>query len=73
MVLYGSTNDTTHGSRNYPLVLAGGRELGLRHGQYLNFKGGERLSNLFATMLDRLNVPVESFADSTGEFTEVLT
>lgn len=70
-VLYGSTNDSTHGNRNYPLVLAGGRGLGFRHGQYLHFEGG-RLSNLFTTMLDKLGVPAESFADSTGMVTEVV-
>jgi hypothetical protein len=72
MVFYGSSNSKTHQNRNYPLLLAGGRGLGMRHGQYLRFHETTPLANLFATMLDRLNVPAESFADSTGEMSEVL-
>lgn len=72
MVFYGSSNSKTHNNHNYPLLLAGGRGLGLRHGQYLRFEEKTPLSNLFVTMLDRLNIPVESFADSTGEMSEVL-
>ena len=47
--------------------LAGGSKLGLRHGQYLKLGESMPLSNVFVTMLDRLNVPVKSFADSQGE------
>jgi hypothetical protein len=72
LVFYGSSNSRTHQNRNYPLLLAGGRGLGLRHGQYLRFDEKTPLSNLFVTMLDRLALPVESFADSTGEMSELL-
>jgi hypothetical protein len=72
LVLYGSSNSKTHQNRNYPLLLAGGRRLGIRHGQYLRFDESTPLANLFVTMLDRLDVPVDSFADSTGEMSEVL-
>lgn len=67
MVLYGSSNSRTHLNRNYPLVLAGGKKLGLRHGRFLKLGEQMPLSNVFVTMLDRLKVPVESFVDSTGE------
>lgn len=73
LVFYGSSNSRTHLNRNYPLVLAGGRGLGVRHGQYLRFDEKTPLANLFVTMLDRLGVPVEAFADSTGEMSEVLS
>ena len=71
LVLYGSSNSRTHQNRNYPLLLAGGSKLGLNHGQYLRFEEKTPLANLFVTMLDRLGTPVESFADSTGEMSEV--
>ena len=71
MVLYGSSNSRTHQNRNYPLVLAGGSKLGLRHGQFLKLGEKMPLSNVFLTMLRRLNVPVESFGDSTGECSEL--
>jgi trk system potassium uptake protein TrkA len=48
------------------LSAVGPGRLGTRHGQYLRFDDATPLANLFVTMLDRLNVPVESFADSSG-------
>ena len=44
----------------------------MRHGQYLKFTQATPLANLFTTMLHRLDVPVQKFADSTGEMSEVL-
>lgn len=71
MVFYGSSNSRTHNNSNYPLLLAGGNGLGLKHNQSLQFSARTPLSNLFVTMLDRLNVPVDSFSDSTGEMSEL--
>lgn len=71
LVLYGSSNSRTHQNRNYPLLLAGGGKLGLRHGRYLRFGEETPLANLFVTMLDRLGAPVEQFADSRGELSEI--
>lgn len=45
-MLYGSSNSRTHQNRNYPLLLAGGGKLGLRHGQYLQFAEKTPLANL---------------------------
>lgn len=93
LLLYGSASSAFHLSRNYPLILAGGRNMGLRHGQYINrvgtkFQGGAwmgdrepwqdkatnediPLSNLFVTMLQKLGVQTDSFADSTGIVTDL--
>jgi hypothetical protein len=71
IVLYGSSNSRTHNNRNYPLVLAGGNSLGLKHGQYLRYKDDIPLSNLYVTILDRLGISVPSFADSTGELSDL--
>ena len=71
MVLYGSSNSTTHNNTNYPLVLAGGDRLGLNHGAYHRFKPDVPLSNLFVTMMNRLGMPSSKFVDSTGEMTEL--
>lgn len=65
LVLYGSSNSRTHQNRNYPLLLAGGRGLGLRHNQFLKFSDKTPMSNVFLTMLQALGVETESFADST--------
>lgn len=37
LLLFGSASSAFHLSRNYPLILAGGKNLGFRHGQYLNY------------------------------------
>ncbi len=67
VVFYGSSNSQTHVNENYPLLLAGGRGLGLRHGELRRFGPEVPLSNLFVTILQRFGAPRESFADSSGE------
>ena len=39
LVLFGSASSAFHLSRNYPLILAGGKSMGLQHGQYLDHAG----------------------------------
>jgi hypothetical protein len=39
LLLFGSASSAFHLSRNYPLVLAGGKNMGFRHGQYINAAG----------------------------------
>ena len=65
-VLYGSSNSQTHVNENYPLVLAGGRALGLRHGEFRKFSHDTPMANLFVTLLERFGTNVTAFADSTG-------
>lgn len=68
LILYGSACSTTHNARNCPLVLAGGADLGVNHGAYTRFEEKEeRLSNLFVSMLNKLDIERESFSDSTGK------
>jgi len=72
VVLYGSSNSNTHNNNNYPLVLAGGKQLGLEHGRFLKFGDEVPMSNLFVTMLNCIGAKTESFADSTGSLGELL-
>lgn len=65
-LLYGSSNSKTHNNTNYPLVLAGGRNMGYQHGQYLKFENETPLSNLFVTIQKRMGATADTFADSTG-------
>ena len=39
LLLFGSASGAFHLSRNYPLVLAGGKNMGFKHGQYINNSG----------------------------------
>ena len=93
VAFFGSASSGFHLSRNYPIILAGGKNMGFKHGQYMNFVGDEAeggawdggrepwqkemkhqdipLGNLFVTMLNRLGVQTESFADSDGRLDEV--
>lgn len=65
IVLFGSGASTTHNSRNLPTLVAGGANMGLKHGSYWR-KDDARMSNMYVSILRALAVPVESFADSTG-------
>ncbi len=73
LILYGSACSSTHNARNCPLILAGGSNLGVKHGAYTKFDEKEvRLSNLFVSMLNKLDIKTESFSDSTGRLPSIL-
>lgn len=74
VVLWGSAHPhASHSTRNYPIHLAGGNALGFRHGRLHAFENEAEvpLANLFVSMLNAVDVPVASFADSTGPMTEL--
>ena len=70
MVLYGSNmgDSNSHDNTNLPILLAGG---GFRHGQHVSYDRDDNtpLSNLFVSMLQRLDVEVDAFGSSTGTLT----
>lgn len=68
IVLYGSGTSETHVTKNYPIIVAGGRNMGLAHGIHRRYEDGIPFSNLLLTLLQCLGVPAERFADSTGTF-----
>jgi len=69
IVLFGSGASTTHNPRNLPTLIAGGANMGLKHGKY--WRNGEtRMSNMYLSMLRSLGVDQESFADSTGTLSD---
>ena len=72
MALYGSGTSTTHNARNYPTILAGGQNLGLRHGRFIKQPTERPLGDLYLTMLHRYDIPIRSFADNAGEFSDIL-
>ena len=72
VVLWGSAHPhQAHNTRNYPIHLAGGNHLGFRHGNLHQFLGEQKvpLANLFVSMLQSVDVPVDQFADSTSDLT----
>jgi hypothetical protein len=68
MILYGSgiSDGNQHNHDPIPVVLAGGASGRLQGGRHLRFERKTTLSNLLLTMLDKLDVHVDSFGDSTG-------
>jgi hypothetical protein len=67
IVLYGSGASTTHFSHNLPTLVAGGANMGLKHGAY--WKSGKdetRMSNVYLSILRSMGIEEESFSDSTG-------
>ncbi|MGB1816714.1 MAG: DUF1552 domain-containing protein, partial [Rubripirellula sp.] len=65
LVLYGSGASTTHWSKNLPTLVAGGANMGLKHGQYWR-QGETRMANLYLSILRAMGIQADSFADSTG-------
>jgi hypothetical protein len=72
MALFGCGTSNTHNARNYPTILAGGRNLGLKHGRFIKQKTERPLGDLYVTMLHRFDIPVQKFADNAGEFSEII-
>jgi hypothetical protein len=72
MTLFGSATSTTHNARNYPTILAGGGNMGLRHGRFFKHETERPLGDLYVTMLKRYGIPTDSFAENEGEFPEII-
>ncbi len=73
LMLYGSgmSNSNTHSYLNVPTMVVGGSAFGMRGGRHLRYPNGTPLANLQLTMLQRLNLQVERFGDSTGTLPEL--
>ena len=58
-------NASAHDTKNMPVVFAGG---GFNHGQHLAFdrQNNYPLPNLYTSMLQRLDLEVDTFASATG-------
>ncbi len=69
IVTYGSSmsDGNEHLLQNLPLVLLGGGSGKLKGGQHLKFPDATHVSNLYLTLLDKLDIDVEIFGDSTGQ------
>ena len=72
IVLFGSNmaNSDAHNNDPLPQALIG-RGGGVRGGQHLHYPQDTPHANILHTMLAKAGVPMESFADSTGPFSEV--
>ncbi|YCM46565.1 DUF1552 domain-containing protein [Verrucomicrobiaceae bacterium 227] len=72
MVMFGSGMNSgeggAHSPKNLPLLLAGGKSLGLKHDQHLAHDQEDHppLSNVLLTMIQKMDVEAPTFQDATG-------
>jgi hypothetical protein len=73
LYLYGSGmgDPDKHDHTNLPLLVAGGAAGAMRGGRHLRYDDPMPLSNVHLTLLNKIGVPLESFADSTGTVDEL--
>ena len=68
LMIYGAgmSDGNAHSPSNLPIVLVGGAAGRLKGGRHLRYPSDTPLANLHLTLLDKLGIPVEHFADSNG-------
>lgn len=71
IVLFGSGASTTHNPTNLPTLLAGGANMGLRHGTHWR-KANTPMSNLYLSILHSMGIEQPAFSDSTGVLSEAI-
>jgi hypothetical protein len=71
--LYGSGigNPNIHDHTNLPIVVAGGASGGMKGNRHIRYDKPTPLANLHLTLLDKVGVRLDSFADSTGKLDEI--
>jgi len=62
----GMGNPDVHDHTNLPIVVAGGRGSQFKGGRHIRFDKPTPLANLHLTLLDKVGVHLDTFADSTG-------
>ena len=73
VLLLGGSQISSHSGKSFPMLLAGGKNLGFRHGRHLKWKTDEvPASNLYLTILQQMGCPVTSFKESNGTISEFL-
>ena len=70
MIVWGSpmADPNVHNHRRCPLVLMGGANGQLKGGIHLKADDGTPMANVMLTAMHKIGMNVESFGDSTGEF-----
>ncbi len=68
LFLYGSGmgDSDRHDHSDLPILVAGGAAGKMRGGKHIRFENPTPLSNLHLTLLNKIGVPLETFADSNG-------
>ncbi len=74
LYLYGSGmgNPNVHDHVNLPILVAGGGAGKLKGGRHITYREPKPLANLHLTLLEKVGVRLDSFADSQGKIPELL-
>lgn len=69
LYLYGSGmgNPNVHDHVNLPIIVAGGAAGKMQGGRHIRYPQPTPLANLHLTLLDKVGVPLDAFADSDGK------
>jgi len=69
LYMYGSGmgDPDAHDHSNLPVLVAGGAAGKMNGGRHIKFEKPTPLANLHLTLLDKIGVPLDRFADSTGQ------
>lgn len=72
--LYGSGmgNPDVHDHVNLPILVAGGGDGRIKGGRHIRYNEPTPLANLHLTLLDKVGVKLDAFADSKGKVKELL-
>lgn len=75
LFLYGSGmgNPNVHNHVNLPILVAGGAAGKLKGGRHIRYAEPTPLANLHLTLLEKVGVRLDSFADSEGKVGELLS
>jgi hypothetical protein len=75
LYLYGSGmgNPNVHDHVNLPILVAGGGATGVKGGRHIKYAEPTPLANLHLTLLERVGVRMDAFADSKGRVDELLS
>ncbi|MBI4625945.1 MAG: DUF1552 domain-containing protein [Verrucomicrobia bacterium] len=75
LLLYGSGigNPNIHDHTNLPILVAGGAAGGMKGGRHIRYDQPVPLANLHLTLLDKVGVRLDSFADSNGKIDELFS
>ncbi len=75
LILYGSGigNPNIHDHTNLPVLVAGGAAGGMKGGRHIRYTEPVPLANLHLTLLDKVGVKIDSFADSTGKMGDLFS
>ena len=73
LILYGSGigNPNVHDHTNLPILVAGGSATGLKGNRQISYGNPTPLANLYLTLLDKVGIHLDSFADSKGKVNEL--